>query len=224
MSTSELHGKLTSRPLNLVYDYLTPQPSHLLDVSLQSLGMGPRSWMQSASTMLPTVSSQAFLKPAHHLIYFPPQISASSLLSDGTDPVQSPGEPYVRRMWAGGRIRFLKQLPLACQRAVCVEGIRDVTVKGITGEEKVFVGIERRVAELLDEHESEESIKRRVWTKEEAVVGDAAVIERRNLVFMRELSDDSNRASPPQIGDRKPIKGACMNWVIYITSQRLFGV
>ncbi|OJD21746.1 centromere/microtubule-binding protein cbf5 [Blastomyces percursus] len=78
-----------------------------------------------------------------------------------------------------------KPLLVEGQRGVCMEGIRDVSVRGKEGEEKVFVGVERRVA-VVGEGEDEEVIRRRVWTKDEGEWGDAVVVERRNLVFMRD--------------------------------------
>jgi hydroxyacyl-ACP dehydratase HTD2-like protein with hotdog domain len=94
-------------------------------------------------------------------------------------------------MWAGGRIRFPHEGGplLNASRAVCVEGIRDVVVKGKEGEEKIFVGVERRVALVEDEGEEEEEIRERVWTETEEEQGDAVLIERRNLVFLRERTE-----------------------------------
>lgn len=69
-----------------------------------------------------------------------------------------------------------------------------MTIKGREGEEKVFVGIERRVAEVAEE-EDEENIRSRLWMKDEEDHGDAAVIERRNLVFMRPKSPEHKGTS-----------------------------
>ncbi|KAF2091115.1 hypothetical protein K490DRAFT_62436 [Saccharata proteae CBS 121410] len=134
------------------------------------------------------------LPPAHHLIYFNPVRPADELLSDGTDPTQSPGEPFVRRMWAGGYVRFAN--PLYDEKSLmyqhygaCREKIRDVTVKGKKGEEKVFVGIERRFisGEGVDDLEI---LERELSQKDENEMGAASVVERRNIVFMRERSPE----------------------------------
>lgn len=69
------------------------------------------------------------------------------------------------------------------RRVACVERIRDVTVKGREGEEKVFVGIERRVGVCTREDEGEDSVRGRLCEDE---FGESALIERRNIVFMRE--------------------------------------
>ncbi|KAK5161648.1 hypothetical protein LTR04_003935 [Oleoguttula sp. CCFEE 6159] len=204
-SYAHLNAELTSRRLPLIFDYLNPQNSHLLDVSLADyLPQGS----PKPSHYLPPASEANLLPFGHHLIYFPPPKTGSQLLPDGTDPDQSPGEPFVRRMWAGGHVRYnpdrTLQVRLDGKPHVCVEGIRDVSVKGKEGDEKVFVGIERRVgrieeaelAQLNSAHRSnsadaamqaaEDAIRARVWTAEPAEFGAAGTVERRNIVFMRE--------------------------------------
>jgi len=119
------------------------------------------------------------------------------LLPDGTDPLQSPGGPFVRRMWAGGAVRFSNnphtQLHLDGARAVCLESIKDVAIKGAPGSEKVFVGIERRIGVTTSEDEPEESIRTRLLRAtadddDDFAAGAVGVIERRNIVFMRARS------------------------------------
>lgn len=104
-------------------------------------------------------------------------------------------------------------------RAVCVEGIRDVAVKGKPGDEKVFVGIERRIAGLsMDEHAElrtvgtdtsridalEEKIRSRLWQGKDTDFGPCSIIERRNIVFMRERSPEEIQAATA--ASRKPGK------------------
>lgn len=94
-------------------------------------------------------------------------------------------------MWAGGSLRAgpkIDSLTMDGSKIVCMEGIRDVSVKGKSGDEKVFVGIERRIAKLEDPSESEDRIRGRLWTSSADDFGDAALIERRNIVFMYERS------------------------------------
>lgn len=157
----------------------------------------------------------------HHLLYFEPTKPPSDLLPDGTNPDQSPGDPFVRRMWAGGSVHYSPDNPLYMDnsRGVCVEGIRDVAVKGQPGDEKVFVGIERRLATISsDEQKSlvecskdaskiaelEENIRARLWMLSDADFGPASVIERRNIVFMRERDGESAKAAVA--ASRKPSK------------------
>ncbi|KAM5458493.1 hypothetical protein MaudCBS49596_000407 [Microsporum audouinii] len=206
---SKLEGELVRRRLPLIYDYLSPQPSHLLNLSLNSL-LTP-SQASSAATefqwRLPSISGPTSMPRGHHLVYFPPQVPSSELLPDGCDELHSPGQPYNRRMWAGGSVRFFDDGGplLNGQRAVCVEGIREVNVKGKEGEEKIFVGIERRVA-TVDEHESDDAIRNRVWTQSEEEWGDSIVIERRNLVFMKDRTPEEIEAMKAADLPRKVIK------------------
>ncbi|KAI9661636.1 MAG: hypothetical protein M1821_008874 [Bathelium mastoideum] len=203
-SFAHLSTELPSRRLPILYDYLTPVPSHLLTTTL--IDFLPPSFAQhylSSSSSNTTTSSTpnpplpsttnppiTSLPPAYHLIHFPPPTPPSALLPDGTDPLQSPGTPFVRRMWAGGALRFNPSshksrsgsVSLRGQRAACVERIVDVSVKGREGEEKVFVGIERRVGEC-GEGEGEEAVRERLGAEDGEGV---ACVERRNIVFMRE--------------------------------------
>ncbi|KAL1957099.1 hypothetical protein VTO42DRAFT_6357 [Malbranchea cinnamomea] len=199
IALDELHAHLTSRRLPLIYDYLSPQPSHLLNISLSEFlprtTSAPATSEEPAAVSLPSITAPGYMPIAHHLVYFPPQVPSSQLLPDGTDVLHSPGSPFNRRMWAGGSARFFQNGGplLNGKRAVCMEGIRDVTVKGKDGDEKIFVGVERRVA-TVDEGEDEENIRKRVWAEKEEDPGDAVVVERRNLVFMRDKTPEQIQA------------------------------
>lgn len=212
---SELENTLTRRRLPIIYDYLTPQPSHLLNLSLASSlseSHSPASTTSEAQCTLPSILKPSHMPIGHHLVYFPPQIPSSQLLPDGTDELHSPGDPFNRRMWAGGSVRFFDQGGplLNGQRAVCVEGIRDAKIKGREGEEKIFVGIERRIA-TIDERENDKEVRSRVWTQSEDEQGDSLVIERRNLVFMRDRTpDEINAARAAKNEPRRAVKGVCL--------------
>ncbi|KAI9704682.1 MAG: hypothetical protein M1820_005430 [Bogoriella megaspora] len=212
---SDLHAELTSRRLPILYDYLSPTPAHLLSTTLldflppifASSYLRLSSINQPTSTLSPLLPSAAgksnTLPPAYHLIYFPPLTPSSALLPDGTDPLQSPGPEFPRRMWAGGSLAFnpgLLGLRLNAQRAACVERIVDVNIKGKEGDEKIFVGLERNVG-VVNEKWGEDEVRRKLGA-ERADGDDAwgeveALRERRNIVFMRE---SKNRADT---GERK---------------------
>lgn len=179
-----LQHELTTRKLPLMYDYLHPQPSHMLNLTLCDIL--PRSPDDhKVQTTLPSITKPSPLPIAHHLIYFPPQVTLSQLLPDGTDVLHTPGDPFNRRLWAGGNLRFPTRAPLLDgSRAVCIESMRNVNIKGQEGEEKVIVTIERRIGKV-QEGESEEQIWNRIWTENEADAGDSSVIENRDLIFMR---------------------------------------
>lgn len=216
---------MTSRKLPLIYDDMVPGQSYRLERSLASFL--PASWTP-ASPELPKPSSSE-LPPTHHLVYFNPAMPADELLPDGTDPLQSPGPPFVRRMWAGGSLRFRSfegpldtpgmkypshgQILLNGSRWVCHEFIRDMQIKGREGEEKVFVGIERRIGkldEILEQQHAAEpayrdsAIREWLWTVDEEDFGRTYVIERRNIVFMRERTPAELLATKEAVG--KPTK------------------
>ncbi|KAL4787775.1 hypothetical protein BJX76DRAFT_317620 [Aspergillus varians] len=185
-----LSQELTCRQLPFFFDYLHPQPSHLLDLTLTDLFPELDSSSQTQAT-LPTIARPLQLPPAHHLVYFPPQVPLSQLLADGTDTLHSPGAPFNRRLWAGGRLKLAatNKLLLDGSRAVCIERIRDVIVKGQPGEEKIIVKIERQIG-TVGEEEIGSGIKERIWSDGEDMSAHASVIENRDLVFMRDKTTD----------------------------------
>lgn len=179
-----LRHDLTTRKLPLTFDYLHPQPSHLLNLSLHDL-LPQSSGGCNVSPILPSITNPSPLPIGHHLIYFPPQVTLSQLVPDGCDVLHTPGEPFNRRMWAGGNVRFPTAGPLLDgSRAVCIESIRNVTIKGREGDEKVIVTIERRVG-TVPEGETEEETWNRIWQENEADLGNSSLIENRDLIFMR---------------------------------------
>ncbi len=160
---------------------------------------------------------RAIMPQGHHLVYFPPQVPGSDLLPDGTDPLQSPGPPFVRRMWAGGSLVFnaarKRHLQLDTTRATCIEKISDVSVKGTEGDEKVFVNIERRIGlaghKYCDPLYSSGSEPREIFRrfvrgylqiKDATKMGNLSLVEMRNLVFMRAKSAESAKEDAQKLG------------------------
>lgn len=184
--------------------------------------------------MMPGVTDGALLPIPHHLVYFEPTLSGNHLLEDGTNPQHNPGAPFVRRMWAGGNIHYSTTNPIRLDgsRAVCVDGIRSVTIKGLEDEEKVFVGIERRMGHLTPSEtraiasvdrssesavkEIEDSIRERFWRDDENDPGECGVLERRNIVF---LQRSDAPPSPPKI--LKPTKEASLFRHTIVPNQHL---
>lgn len=124
------------------------------------------------------------------------------MLADGTNPDQSPGEPFVRRMWAGGHVLYnnANPLPLDSSRGVCAEFIRSVNIKGNEGDERLFVRIERRLAKATQgevdtiagamkdaqaKETLEHRVRQRLWRDQDNDFGPCSIIETRNIVFMR---------------------------------------
>ncbi|KAL4996264.1 hypothetical protein BDV10DRAFT_187352 [Aspergillus recurvatus] len=197
-----LHHELTCRQLPLFFDYLQPQPSHLLDLTLTDLFPKLDPPLRTQTT-LPTIARPFYLPPAHHLVYFPPQVTLSQLLADGTDTLHAPGAPFNRRLWAGGRVRFAvnNKLLLNGGRAACIERIRDVMVKGQLGDEKIIVKIERQIG-VVQEEETEQEIRDRIWSDGEDMKAGASIVENRDLVFMRSKTTaqlDEDKAKFPQV-------------------------
>jgi hypothetical protein len=196
---SSLYKKLTSRSPNIIFDYLSPTSSHLLNVTLADF-LPESCYPPGFSTQhleLPLSHRQSYnttLPQGHHTVYFSPQVPSSSLLPDGTDPLQSPGEPFVRRMWAGGSLEFdtssCNQLAIQNDRACCTESISDVLVKGVEGDEKVFVTIKRDIGIIGNPTDSpltdNDSGKRNV-------ISQTAIEEKRNIVFMRQRAPAAAR-------------------------------
>lgn len=196
--SERLHYELTTRKLPLTYDYLHPQPSHLLNLTLRDLL--PQSKNSSDYATLPTLQNPSPLPVGHHLIYFPPQVTLSQLLPDCTDTLHTPGEPFNRRLWAGGNLRFpVRSPPLDGSRAVCIESIRNVTVKGREGDEKVTVTIERRIGNVAEQETAEETWER-IWKENEDNSGESSVIENRDLIFMRLKTSAQIEADKAQFG------------------------
>ncbi|KAL2848465.1 hypothetical protein BJY01DRAFT_233907 [Aspergillus pseudoustus] len=185
-----LHDELTSRQLPLFFDYLHPQPSHLLDLTLTDLFPLAGSFAERRRT-LHASTRPSHLPAGHHLVYFPPQVTLSELLPDGTDTLHTPGSPFNRRLWAGGSVRLSAVNPLLLDgnRAVCIEIIRDVVVKGRPGEENIVVKIERRIG-AVQEGEEERDVRRRISGTDEGMGAYTSILETRDLVFMRDKSPE----------------------------------
>ncbi|EED18444.1 conserved hypothetical protein [Talaromyces stipitatus ATCC 10500] len=185
---SLLRHELTTRRLPLSYDYLTPQQSHLLNLSLPELLQLENHGEDQRK--LPSITQSNCMPPGHHLVYFPPQVTLSELLPDGTDVLHTPGEPFNRRLWAGGKITFPQSrgsaggLLLNGQRAVCVENIDNVDVQGPEGDERVLITIDRRFTSV-HEYEDEMQIRASVANNNSEVL-----MEKRILYFMRDLDSE----------------------------------
>ena len=192
---------MKARKIQPIFNDLTPHQSFRLDVTLADFL--PKS---TAPTILPSTQSSAPLPIPHHLVYFEPTKPSSVMLADGTNPDQSPGDPFVRRMWAGGRVLYNEDKPFYLNggRAVCAEFIQDVSFKGREGQEKVFVGVERRHAMASEDEISlfgsavaneqaqldlDHKIRQRLWRDQGSDFGPCCIVETRNIVFMRSRTE-----------------------------------
>jgi len=213
-SFAHLEKELKERKIQPIFDDLTPQSSYRLDMGLADFL--PET---NPPSVLPPTNQPSVLPIPHHLIYFEPTKPQSQMLADGTNPDQSPGDPFVRRMWAGGRVLYNQgnQLTLDSGRAVCSEFIRSVTIKGKGGEEKIFVGIERRLARATDaemeqlgpaqtdaqEKETlEHRVRQRLWRDSDTDFGPCSILETRNIVFMRSRTKEEAAADAAKSGGK----------------------
>lgn len=199
-SFSQLKTDMTGRSLPPLHDPCSYLNSYLLSRTLEDFL--PPALERVSSLHL----SDGLPKPmpfAHHLIYFPPSLSLSSLQLDGTDPLHSPGPPFTRRMWAGGKIDYSDfTLTLNEAPAFCLERITDLVIRGQEGREKALVRIERRANHFTKRDDELPHSERPYGTKEdlmgryfdEAEARDP--IEVRNLIFLR---DDFRKPSPDLI-------------------------
>lgn len=207
-SFAHLQQELPQRAIQPTFEDLSPQSSYRLDMTLSDFLPQP-----TPPPVLPPTTPAKELPIPHHLLYFEPSKRQSDMLPDGTNPDQSPGPPFERRMWAGGRVLYNHDNPLHLdgRRGVCQEFIRRVDIKGKPGEEKVFVAIERRLAKAsADEcarlarvaaaaggaggaekdlgQEKEDlyhRVRQRLWRDSEEDFGEASILETRNIVFLK---------------------------------------
>jgi hydroxyacyl-ACP dehydratase HTD2-like protein with hotdog domain len=177
-------------------EHITGPPEHKLTQTL--FGSLPAEFCHTPGVNKPIIPV------GHHLIWFNPAWPTRELLPDGTDVSQSPGSPWVRRMWAGGSIQvrpddyFDKWRGLALDTAMAgVERIKD----GQDDSAKILVTIERSFARLdrLKEgyKEAHGSLGRTSGllkamryledqVRQDVPWGDAILKEERTLVFMKE--------------------------------------
>lgn len=120
-------------------DYISPSTFNLLATTLDDPAVPYKGdSLPPAGTPLP---------PNWHLAYFPPRILERDLSPDGYETTHSPPEPFVKRMWAGGKLEWSQENPLKVgQEARMVTKFKDVEVKRGGKGENVFVWVDRDVS------------------------------------------------------------------------------
>ena len=157
------------------------------------------------STAIRRGTSRVRVPLAELLTRFNVRVQSAELLDDGTDPFHFPGEPWIRRMWAGGAVKVNPGQRLGAkagtvtpfklkETVACLERIKDVRLQGTGDEEKIYVTVERYFA--LDS--ASNVAARRVLQAGD--FSESPVTEERNLVFMKakkesELAPDSSGES-----------------------------
>lgn len=189
----QVRDEMLDRTLPVLTDFVSRQHTQKLESTL--------------SSFVPLYEAD-FRSLGQHLIYCNAAEPSDELLPDGLDALHSPGNPYVRRMWAGGLMRL--DVPKHYGMGMCawrfnreivgVERIKNVQMRGQAGDEKIFVTVERRFARATGKSNyargdgSNISMKTglaampellRRQAHEEQEWGDATIVEERSLVFLR---------------------------------------
>lgn len=153
----------------------------------------------------------SILPLSHSLVWFNTAMPPDQLLPDGTDPLQSPGEPWTRRMWAGGSMELNAQKFMdpehgftAGSDMICSERIHDVQLRGQGDSAKIFVTLHRRLAQwdslsALGDPQAlfEQQLFGADW-------GHAIFTEERNLVFLKDKTAAEHEAI--KAGQFVPVK------------------
>ena len=175
---------MTARSLPPLHDPCSYLNSYLLSNTLEDFLPPP---LERVSSLNLSDGRLKAMPLAHHLVYFPPPLPLSSLQHDGTDPLHSPGLPFTRRMWAGGKINC-SGLMLNHTPAFCLERITDLVIRGQEGQETALVRIERHT-DNYEKRDDDFTISENPFeTKEELFryYSARSPTEVRNLIFLRD--------------------------------------
>lgn len=196
----QLRSEMLSRSATASEEYIVDTTEHKLTDTLSTFL--PADWLPCRD------ASNVQIPMGHHLVWFNTSMPVDQLLPDGTDPLQSPGAPWVRRMWAGGSLQLEPDLYYNTEKGfaanstmVCAERIQDVQLRGHAEAAKIFVTIERRFTRLdtlmtehvkpleaiskdiARRHGPHQQFRRQLGAQE---WGDAVLKEYRNLVFLKD--------------------------------------
>lgn len=168
---------------------MTPSQSQLLRATLYRFV--PLSLARSSDNRNPRQNDDfepGSLGPMHHLVHFPMR-ALERLLPDGTDSRSSPGAPYRRKMWGGGHVALLQDIPLDGQAFHCSEKVEHVYARGKGEDEKIYVRVKREI--FAGRYPGEVRSLDDPWRRQ------AYIAENRRLVFMREHNPDQDAIKPP---------------------------
>lgn len=165
------------RQLPQIRDFISPQPAHLLNLTLSPYldTNYPRTLPNT------TASTWGPLIPGQHLVYFPPQLPEYLLLPDGSDGEQAPygTETTHRRLWAAGSIEFCRDIPIGA-----------------------YATMDERVVEVNEEDGGRVSVwfERTVNVDKDSCEGSGpALIERRNILFLPSSPSSPSPSLPKRI-------------------------
>ncbi|KAJ4988713.1 hypothetical protein SVAN01_05846 [Stagonosporopsis vannaccii] len=171
------------------------------DETLNSLNYQQlRATLKGFQPAAPRATKSPAISPLSRLLTrFNAHMRSSQLLSDGTDPIHSPGGQWERRMWAGGAVKFNPSFNFgpeglmgSWKKVTCFERIKDVRLQGTGAEAKVFVTVERSFSHTQGLNDDTKlRPKDNVRAKDSQQVGHtddwsgAFLKEERNLVFLK---------------------------------------
>ena len=162
---------------------MSRKPLYSTDYMTQTQTLSLKRTLNDFLPILPFPAEQiGALAPTHHLVYFPSIENTSNLLTDGTDSTLSPGVPFVRRLWAGGSMKFENDIMVDRSPFHCTEAVQDVRIIGKEGEEKIWV----KVARVIFGGRYPGEIKRAKDPSKKRLA--MRICENRTFVFMRENS------------------------------------
>lgn len=114
--------------------YLDANQANKLHKTVQHLGLYET----------PELNGGDLLPPCYHMAYFTPNIPETRLSLDGADRTFNPGEPFTRRMWAGGRLLWNADNPLRLGQTVTETTTLDRVESKQTRERKSMIVVTGR--------------------------------------------------------------------------------
>ncbi|CAG8453272.1 5581_t:CDS:2 [Cetraspora pellucida] len=132
---------IISRIITKQEEILFPTPLQLLSITLN------RKEIINNIPSIQTPPDETPLPPNYHLVYFNPKNYEHELSNDGYKTLYSPPAPFLRRMWAGGELKFNHKNQLRIgQKAKITTKLRDAEYKiGKLGE-NVFVWLDMDIS------------------------------------------------------------------------------
>ncbi|KAL2069689.1 hypothetical protein VTL71DRAFT_14368 [Oculimacula yallundae] len=117
------------------------------------------------------------LPAGYHLAYFTPAQVEGELGQDGTDTTFNPPSPYIRRMWAGGELEWIKENKLRVGQEVTetTNLVSSYAKKSRVGNEMIIVSVEKK------------------FQNERGV----ALLDKRNWVFREQITEPQPPARQP---------------------------
>lgn len=198
---ASLHDELTSRPATVYRSIMPNETKDLIDIAFAgtlppdclSPGFSIDRHFSMRNGKLHPIVTQGY-----HVAYFPPRITDADLLADGTDKLQWPGHPFVRRVWAGGSVVFhphFQRILRGNVPSTLTEDITGVRVTGTEGNEKIWVTVRRKLWQRTPKEDT-------LMLSDTSGTDTDHVVETRNLVFMRERTEELDTTKETRIVKR----------------------